>query len=213
MISRHDKTSGPLRLGVLLSGGGRTLGNLLKLIDAGELSARVSVVIASRQCRGVDIATSAGIPTHVVPRKETLDPEYSTRITALLEEAGCELVVMAGFLSMWHIPPHYDGRVVNIHPSLLPSFGGRGMFGCHVHEAVIAHGCKVSGCTVHFVNNRYDEGPIIIQKCVEVRFDDTPDDLGARVFEQECIALPEAIRLFAAGRLELHGRRVNILPE
>ena len=101
---------------------------------------------------------------------------------------------------------------MNIHPALLPSFGGKGMYGHHVHEAVLAHGCKVSGCTVHFVDNTYDTGPIIVQRTCPVLEGDTPDTLAARVFEQEKLAYPEAIRLFAAGRLQLDGQRVNILP-
>lgn len=205
-------TTDKLRLGVLLSGGGRTLANILRLTES-SLAARVGVVIASRPCRGVDIATAAGIPVHIVNHKQTPANEYSTRITSILDDAGTELVVMAGFLSLWPIPPHYSNRVINIHPSLLPSFGGQGMFGHHVHEAVLKHGCKVSGCTVHFVTNEYDQGPIIIQRCVDVCEGDTPDDLAARVFEQECIALPEAINLFAAGRLEIRGRVVSIRGE
>jgi phosphoribosylglycinamide formyltransferase 1 len=121
-----------------------------------------------------------------------------------------ELVVMAGFLSLWPIPPQFAGRVINIHPALLPAFGGHGMFGHHVHEAVLATGCKVSGCTVHFVTNEYDQGPIILQRCAPVLEGDTADTLAARIFEQECQALPDAIRLFAQGRLKVEGRRVSV---
>jgi folate-dependent phosphoribosylglycinamide formyltransferase PurN len=127
-----------------------------------------------------------------------------------LDERKVDLVCMAGFLSYWIIPERYLGRVMNIHPALLPAFGGEGMYGHHVHEAVLARGCKVSGCTVHFVNNRYDDGPIVLQRAVPVRAEDAPDDLAARVFEQECIAYPEAIRLFAEGRLRIEGRIVHI---
>lgn len=201
----------PLRLGVLLSGGGRTLVNFLKAIRAGELPAEVAVVIASRQCKGVDLAREAALPTYVVPYKQTPDVEtYSDRITDLLDRHQVGLVVMAGFLSLWHIPPHYENRVINIHPALLPSFGGKGMFGHHVHEAVLAAGCKISGCTVHFVTNEYDQGPIILQRAVPVLEGDSPDDLAARVFEQECVAFPEAIRLFAEGRLRIEGRVVRV---
>ncbi len=200
-----------LRLGVLLSGGGRTLTNLLQQIDAGRLAAQVTVVIASRPCKGIDLAQQARLPVHLVSRKQiTDDREYSDRITALLDDAGVDLVVMAGFLSLWTIPLPYLGRVINIHPALLPSFGGKGMFGHHVHEAVLHHGCKVSGCTVHFVTNEYDQGPIILQKCVPVLEGDTPDTLAARVFEQECIALPQAIALCAAGRVRIDGNVVRI---
>jgi folate-dependent phosphoribosylglycinamide formyltransferase PurN len=128
----------------------------------------------------------------------------------LLDDARVDLVCLAGFLSYWIIPDRYVGRVMNIHPALLPAFGGQGMYGHHVHEAVLARGCKVSGCTVHFVNNNYDEGPIILQRSVPAYAEDTADDLAARVFVEECIAYPEAIRLFAEGRLRIDGRAVRI---
>jgi len=193
----------PLRLGVLLSGGGRTLVNVQRRIDEGTLSARVAVVIASRPCRGLEWAQAAGLDAHLVPYKTTPQPHYSDAITALLDSAGVDLVVMAGFLSMWHIPSTYAGRVINIHPALLPAFGGKGMFGHHVHEAVLRHGCKLSGCTVHFVTNEYDQGPILVQKAVPVLEDDTSDTLASRVFEQEMLAFPEALQLLAEGRVSI----------
>lgn len=190
-----------LRLGVLLSGGGRTLLNILEYIQAGKLSAEVVVVIASRDCKGVERSRDAGLNVHIIPYKEMPDTEtYSAAIVERLEAAEVDLVIQAGFLSFWRIPPKYEGRVLNIHPALLPSFGGVGMYGRHVHEGVLAAGCKVSGCTVHLVTNEYDRGPIIVQKCVPVLPDDTPDTLAARVFEQECIAYPEAIKLVAGSR-------------
>ncbi|MCD6304641.1 MAG: phosphoribosylglycinamide formyltransferase [Planctomycetes bacterium] len=205
--------SRPLRLGVLLSGGGRTLLNILDEIQAGRLDAQVAVVIGSRQCTGVERARRRGLDVHVVPYKQMPDAEtYSARLTELLDAAGVELVCLAGFLSFWKLPASYEHRVMNIHPALLPSFGGKGMYGRRVHEAVLAAGCKVSGCTVHFVTNEYDAGPIIVQKCVPVLEGDGPDELAARVFEQECIAYPEAIRLFAAGRLSVAGRVVHVGP-
>jgi len=118
-----------------------------------------------------------------------------------LKEAGVDLVIQAGWLCLWHIPQEYDSRVMNIHPALLPSFGGQGMWGHHVHEAVLKTGCKVSGCTVHFCTNEYDVGPIIVQRSCAVADDDDADSLAERVFEQECIAYPEAIRLFCENRL------------
>ncbi|MCD6365329.1 MAG: phosphoribosylglycinamide formyltransferase [Planctomycetes bacterium] len=200
-----------LALGVLLSGGGTTVLNIIDEIGAGRLNAEISCVIASRPCKGVKRCEAAGLAVTIVPYKEMPDRRtYSDRIAAVLDDVGVDLVIQAGFLSPWFIPARYEGRVMNIHPALLPSFGGKGMFGHHVHEAVLAHGCKVSGCTVHFVTNEYDAGPIIIQKCVEVRQDDTPDDLAARVFEQECIAYPEAIRLFGQGRLQIEGGIVRV---
>jgi len=202
----------PLKLGVLLSGGGRTLVNIQQRIDEGSLTARVAAVIASRPCRGLEWAQQAALNAHLVPYKTTLQPRYSDTITAHLDQAGVDLVVMAGFLSLWHIPPAYDGRVVNIHPALLPSFGGKGMFGHHVHEAVLRHGCKVSGCTVHFVTNQYDQGPILVQKTVPVLDTDTPDTLAARVFEQEILAFPEALQLLAEGRVSVVDGVARIRP-
>jgi folate-dependent phosphoribosylglycinamide formyltransferase PurN len=134
-------------------------------------------------------------------------------MVARLDERKVNLVCMAGFLSYWVIPERYLGRVMNIHPALLPAFGGDGMYGHRVHEAVLARGCKVSGCTVHFVNNTYDDGPIVLQRAAPVRAEDAPDDLAARVFEQECLAYPEAIRLFAEGRLRIEGRKVHIIDD
>ena len=200
-----------LRLGVLLSGGGTTLLNILDQISAGRLDADVAVVIASRDCKGLQRSRNAGLDVRLIPYKEMPDTEtYSARIAETLEDAGVDLVIQAGFLSLWHIPPRYEGKVMNIHPALLPSFGGKGMYGHHVHEAVLAAGCKVSGCTVHFVTNEYDSGPIIVQKTVPVLEGDDADALAARVFEQECVAYPEAIRLFGQGRLGIDGNVVRI---
>jgi formyltetrahydrofolate-dependent phosphoribosylglycinamide formyltransferase len=202
------------RLGVLLSGGGRTLENILAEIDGGRLSglAEVTVVIASRpEIRGIQVAERAGVPCQVIRRGGFDSVEvYSEAMVSVLDGAGADLVCLAGFLSYWILPDRYLGRVMNIHPALLPSFGGKGMYGHHVHEAVLARGCKVSGCTVHFVNNVYDEGPIVLQRAVPAYAEDTPETLGDRVFAQECIAYPEAIRLFAEGRLRIEGHVVHV---
>ena len=201
----------PVRLGVLLSGGGRTLLNIDECIKRGELPAEVAVVIASRQCKGIERAESLGIEVHMVPYKQMPDVEtYSARICEILDDAKVDLVILAGFLSLWRIPDKWIGRVMNIHPALLPDFGGHGMYGHHVHEAVIAAGREESGCTVHFVNNEYDAGPIVVQRRVAVEEGDTPDTLADRVFEQECVAYPQAIRLFAQGRLSIDGDVVRI---
>ena len=200
-----------LRLGVLLSGGGRTMKNILDRAAARKLDVTVVVVVASRPCKGMQIAGDAGIETHLVVRKEMPDVQtFSRRINGLLEAAEVDLVVLAGFLSFWQVPERYAGKVVNIHPALLPSFGGKGMYGHHVHEAVLAAGAKVSGCTVHFVTNEYDKGPIIVQKPVPVADDDTPDTLAGRVFEQECQAMPEALQLIAEGRVRIEGKVTRI---
>ncbi|MHC4561548.1 MAG: phosphoribosylglycinamide formyltransferase [Planctomycetota bacterium] len=200
-----------LRLGVLLSGGGRTLLNICDEIDAGRLDAEVAVVIASRPCKGIERSEARGLDVRLVPYKDMPDTlTYSARLEEILDEARVDLVIQAGFLSLWHIPPQYEGKVMNIHPALLPKFGGHGMWGHHVHEAVIAAGEAESGCTVHFVTNEYDAGPIIVQRAAPVEPNDTPDTLADRVFEQECIAYPQAIRLFAEGKLTIDGDRVIV---
>jgi formyltetrahydrofolate-dependent phosphoribosylglycinamide formyltransferase len=203
----------PLRLGILLSGGGRTLQNLLDQIDRGTLPAEIAVVIASRKSTGGEAKAAArGIPTHVVRPKDFPTPEaFSAAVAAQLDAARVDLVCLAGFMVLWPVPERYLGRTMNIHPALIPAFCGQGMYGHHVHEAVIASGAKVSGCTVHFVDNEYDHGPIIVQRQVSVLAGDTPDSLAARVFEAECAAYPEAIRLFAARRLKVVSGRVKIL--
>jgi formyltetrahydrofolate-dependent phosphoribosylglycinamide formyltransferase len=200
-----------LSIAVLLSGSGRSLQNLLDRIADGRLPARVAVVISNRpEAYGLKRARQAGVATAAVERKAYHDrDDFSTAIFDHCRAAGAELVCMAGFLQLLRIPDDFAGRVMNIHPALLPSFGGQGMYGRHVHEAVLEYGAKLSGCTVHFADNDYDHGPVILQRGVEVRDDDTPDSLGERVFAAECEAYPEAIRLFAEGKLHLHGRRVR----
>ena len=201
-----------IRLAVLLSGNGTTLQNLIDRIADRRLAARIVQVVSSHpDAGGIDRAIRAGLPVEVVARKSFPDlAGYSKRVFDLCRASQAELVCLAGFLQLLEIPPDYAGRVLNIHPALLPAFGGEGMYGRHVHEAVLAHGVKVSGCTVHFVDQVYDHGPIVLQKTVEVRDDDTPETLAARVFVAECEAYPEAIRLFAEGRLRLDGRRVRV---
>ena len=195
----------PIRLGVLISGSGTTLMNILEYIKKGGLNAEVAVVISSRSTvSGVEKAKNAGLNVKVIRKKDFPDiDEFSKRIEEELVAANVDLVVQGGWLCLWKIPERYQNRVMNIHPALLPSFGGQGMWGHRVHEAVLAAGCKVSGCTVHFCTNEYDKGPIIVQRACEVESDDTPDTLAARVFGQECIAYPQAIELFAEGKLNV----------
>ena len=204
----------PIKLAVLVSGGGTTLQNLLDEIAAKRLEAEVQVVVASRpDIKGLDRARSAGIPAHILERARFPDiDEFSARVFQHCGEAGAELICLAGWLCMLAIPERWRGKVINIHPALLPAFGGKGMYGAKVHRAVLDHGCKVSGCTVHFVDEHYDNGPIILQRTCPVLDDDTPESLARRVFEEEKIAYPEAIRLFHRGRLHVEGRRVRILP-
>jgi phosphoribosylglycinamide formyltransferase 1 len=201
-----------IRLGVLISGGGRTMMNILDAIKRRELNAEIAVVISSLSTvGGVAKARHAGLPLKVIRRKDHPDINgFSAGIVQELDAAGVDLVVQGGWLCLWKIPARYENRVMNIHPALLPSFGGRGMWGHHVHEAVLAAGCKVSGCTVHFCTNEYDRGPIIVQRTCPVADDDTPDTLAERVFEQECLAYPQAIRWFAEDRLQVEGNRVKV---
>lgn len=192
-----------IRLGVLISGGGTTLMNILEHIKDGQLNAQVPVVISSRSTvAGVERARNAGLDVKIIRKKDLTDiDKFSKQIEKELTTTKVDLVIQGGWLCLWKIPKKYENRVMNIHPALLPSFGGKGMWGHHVHEAVLNAGCKVSGCTVHFCTNEYDKGPIIVQRTCPVKEGDNPDTLAARVFEQECIAYPEAIRLFASGKL------------
>jgi len=200
--ANSPSAAGLPRLVVLLSGSGRSLANLIETIAAGRLRASIALVVASRgDVRGVEVARAAGIPTEVISPRGTLAAAWSEEIFAACRKAVPDLVVMAGFLHLLQIPPDFSGRVINIHPSLLPAFGGQGFHGLHVHRAVLARGCTISGCTVHLVDDQYDHGRIILQRAVGVHADDTPEALAARVFAAECSALPEAI-----GQLTTHSR-------
>ena len=173
--------------------------NLQRRIEQGTLDARIKVVVSSRESApGIERARAAGLPVVVVERSRLSPEEFQAAITKAVQ--GVDLVVMAGFLSMWTIPSEFRGRVINIHPALLPDFGGRGMYGASVHEAVLRSRRNESGCTVHFCDNKYDHGPMILQKRVPVLPDDTVDLLAARIFEQECEALPQAIQMIAEGK-------------
>ena len=202
----------PIRLGVLISGGGTTLLNFVDQIRSGELNAEVPVVIASQKtCKGVERSRAAGLNCHVIrPRDYSGVGDFSRAVFAELRAANVDLVTLAGFLSLLHIPDDFRGRVINIHPSLIPAFCGHGFFGHHVHDAAIQRGVKFSGCTVHFANNDYDEGPIILQRTVAVPDGCTPDELAALVFEQEKIAYPAAIRQLAKGSVQIvNGRTIT----
>jgi phosphoribosylglycinamide formyltransferase 1 len=200
----------PLPVAVLISGGGTTLRNLLEKVRAGTLDIDIRLVISSTaKAGGLAFAAEASVPSLVLTPKQSPTPEaYRDAVFGPCREAGVQLVVMGGFLKHLLIPPDFENRVMNIHPALIPLFCGRGFYGHHVHQAVLDYGCKVSGCTVHFADNQYDHGPIILQRTVPVWDDDTAETLAKRVFQQECDAYPEAIRLFAAGRLRIVGRRV-----
>ena len=208
-------TDRPLRIAVLISGGGTTLRNLIQKIEAGSRSVEILLVVSSTpKAGGLQFARAAGIPSLVVRRRDfPSQDDFSAEIFDRCRQAGVDLVVLGGFLKMLTVPDDFANRVLNIHPALIPSFCGDGMYGHFVHEAVLDYGAKVSGCTVHFADNQYDHGPVIMQKAVPVRDDDTPQTLAARVFEAECQAYPEVLNLIAAGRVRVEGRRVRISPE
>jgi phosphoribosylglycinamide formyltransferase 1 len=200
------------RLGVLISGRGSNLLAILREIERGELRADVALVVSNRpEAPGLEHARQRSIPTVFVDRRSG-EPRAARHaaIRAALDTARVDLVVCAGWSEIF-VPEFvaaYDGRIINTHPSLLPAFGG----GLHAHADALAYGVKVSGCTVHFVTDELDSGPIILQRAVPVLEDDTPETLSARILAEEHVALPEAIRLYSEGRLRIEGRRVRVLP-
>jgi phosphoribosylglycinamide formyltransferase-1 len=180
----------PIRLAILISGGGTTLQNLIDRIADGRLAARIVGVVSSRaDAYGIERATKAGLPV-VVVEKGKPEPVWEA-----IRGFAPDLVCLAGWLNLLPIPDDFHRRVLNIHPALLPAFGGKGMYGRRVHEAVLAAGVRESGCTVHYADNSYDTGPILVQKTVPILPGDTPETLAARVFAAECEAYPEAIRI------------------
>jgi phosphoribosylglycinamide formyltransferase-1 len=200
----------------LISGSGRTLKNFIDLAAEDQLPVDIRLVISNTaKAGGLKFAEEAGIPTRVISRGDFTagpagDKPFGEAVFAACREAGVDYVAMAGFLKLAPVPVDFTGRVVNIHPALIPAFCGHGMYGEHVHQAVIDAGVKVTGCTVHFVDNKYDCGPIIWQQPVPVFEDDTLDTLAKRVFEAEKEAYPHVLRLLAAGCVQLDGRRVTI---
>jgi len=204
-----------LNLAVLLSGNGTTLENLFEKCASGNLDAEITCVISSRaDAFGLERARKRNVPAITVPRKAygTID-EFSAAVYAAMTPYKVDVIAHAGFMCMLRIPQEWEHRVVNVHPALLPSFGGKGFYGHHVHEAVLKHGCKVSGCTVHYVDNQYDNGPIIAQRCVPVLNDDTSETLGARVQQAERELYPEAIQIIAEGRIKIVNRVVSVCPK
>jgi len=185
----------PVRVAVLLSGSGRTLENFLDRIEKGKLPVRIAAVVASRpDVRGVTIASEAGLPVGVFRRKDyaSID-EHNAAINGWLARHEPELIALAGYLCFYIAPEGFSGPIVNIHPALLPKYGGKGYYGDRVHEAVLAAGEKESGCTVHHVNEVYDHGTIIAQSRVPVRPDDDAHSLAARLFEAECELYPRVL--------------------
>ncbi|MEX0791759.1 MAG: phosphoribosylglycinamide formyltransferase [Pirellulaceae bacterium] len=203
-----------LRVAVLISGGGTTLKNLLEKIAARGLPIEVALVVSSSAtAAGLQFAAEAGIPSEVLLAKNFADTgAFSTAIFDACRVAGVELVVMGGFLKHVLVPRDFEFRVINIHPSLIPSFCGTGFYGARVHQAALDFGVKVSGCTVHVVDDHYDHGPIIAQRVVPVESGDTTVTLAARVFEAECELYPEVLTAFAEGRVTIAGRHVRVQP-
>jgi len=205
---------GKLRIGVLASGGGTNLQAIMDACGRGEIDGDVVVVISDKpDAYALERARKKGIPAVVIPPKGLKRDEHEKLVHEALSKERAELVVLAGYmriLTPWLIEK-YEGRMMNIHPALLPSFGGSGMYGEHVHKAVLDHGCKASGCTVHFVATDVDGGPIILQEPVPVQEGDTPESLANRIHPVEHRLYIKAIALYAAGRLKIEGRRVRIL--
>lgn len=208
-----------LNIAVLVSGGGTNLQALIDAEKAGKIeNGRISVVVASRPgVYALERAKNAGIEGVVLARKDFADVDvYSEALESLLKEKKIDLIVLAGFMTITNekFTKAFENRIINVHPALIPSFCGKGYYGLHVHEAALTRGVKVSGATVHFVNEVCDGGPIILQKAVPVEQGDTPETLQRRIMEQaEWQLLPEAVSLFCAGRLSVDGAVVNILPE
>lgn len=188
----------PARIAIFLSGTGRTMLNLADRIDAGALDARIVLVVASRPCPGADRARARGLPTLVVPGN--LD---AGRLVDLVDEHAIDWIVLAGYLRLLPVPARLSRRIVNIHPALLPDFGGTGMHGMHVHRAVMEAyrdgRVRETGCTVHLCDQEYDHGPIIAQTRVPIAPEDTPGTLADKVFDAECRTYPEALKRLFAG--------------
>jgi formyltetrahydrofolate-dependent phosphoribosylglycinamide formyltransferase len=207
--------STPLRLAVLLSGEGTSLENLFEQIESGQLAAKIAVVIGSKErAGGLERARRREVPARAVTRKQYSDVgEFNDAIHAELDRHEVDLVVCLGFLSVFETRGKFDGRAINVHPALIPAFSGKGYYGRRVYEAVLAAGVKLTGATVHFIDSQYDCGPIILQEALPVLDDDTPETLAGRVQAIERRLVPEAIRLFADGRLAIEGRRVRRLGD
>lgn len=201
-----------LRLGFLISGGGTTFLNIEEQIKQGRLAADVACVISSKSsAAGLEKARNMGYPAEFIGRRRFEDDSaYSRAIIDVLEANNTDLVILAGFLKKFLPGKQYHNRCLNIHPSLIPSFCGKGFYGMKVHEAVWQKGCRVSGCTVHLVDDEYDSGPIVVQKTVALDTQDSPEDIRRKVFEKECEAYPEAINYFIQERIRVENNRVMI---
>jgi formyltetrahydrofolate-dependent phosphoribosylglycinamide formyltransferase len=203
-----------MNIGVFASGRGSNFQAILKAIDDGRLPARVTLLVSNNSNAGaLELARSQNIPAiHLSQKHYSSEDAYGEQLLELLTRNGVELIALAGYMK--RIPTNvivrFRNRILNIHPALLPAFGGPGMYGMHVHEAVLAAGAKVSGATVHIVDEEYDNGPIVMQKAVEVSSNDTPETLAAKVLSVEHEIYPKVLAAFAANRVHLEGRKVWI---
>ncbi len=204
----------PFRVAVLLSGSGTSLENLFEHMDRGEVPGEVCVVISSKtKAFGLERARRRGIPAIAVARSEHPDiTSFNDALHAELAKHDVDLIALLGFLSLFELRGQYEGRVINVHPALIPAFCGHGFYGHRVHEAVLEAGVDTTGATVHFVDEEYDKGPILIQESVPVQAGDTPDSLAERVQAAERRLVPQAIRLIAEGRVQIEGSQTRILP-
>ncbi len=219
LVSRIEHRVMSINIAVLVSGHGRG-SNMQAIVDActdGRITGRVAVVVGVKDdVPAMDRARENGIPAIALSPKEfDSDEAYGARILEVLAEHNVDLICLAGYMRILPIEVvrKFQWRIMNTHAALIPSFCGKGMYGEHVHQAVLDYGAKVSGCTIHFVDEEYDSGPIIVQKCVPVEEGDTSDTLGARILPNEHKAYVEAVQLFAEGRLKVEGRVVHVLPK
>ena len=205
-----------MRLAFFASGGGSNVQAILDAIDSRQLDATPVVLISDRDgCGALARAETRGIPTAVLrPRDYADDSAFGVGLLDLLLQLDADTIALAGYLKKIPVSvvQAFSGRILNVHPSLLPAFGGPGYYGRFVHQAVLDAGCRVSGATVHLVDAEYDTGPILLQGCVPVEDSDTPDSLAARVLPVEHALFPHALALLAADRITLDGRRARILP-
>jgi len=203
-----------IRIGVLASGGGTNLQAIIDSCERGEIDGDVVVVVSNiPDAFALERARKHGIPAFAFPHKGVPREQHEADIIGCLEQRQVDLVCLAGYLRV--LTPvminKFVGRMMNTHPALLPSFGGDGMHGLHVHQAVLDYGCKVSGCTIHFVTLDVDGGQIILQKAVPVQEGDTAESLQERILKEEHKLYPRAIQLFAQGKLKIEGRKVRVL--
>lgn len=213
-VRQQSLSKSRFTIAVLISGSGTTLRNLISEREAGNLKVDIGLVISSKpDVGGIVFAKNASIPVKTFDHRHySTAAALSDQIFPACRDALIDLVVMGGFLRKLNIPADFENRVINIHPSMIPAFCGKGMYGIRVHEAVIEKGSMLTGCTVHFVDNQFDHGPIIAQQTVRVNAGDSPQTLAARVFRAECELYPRVINTIASGTIRVVGEEVISVP-